>query len=113
MTDQTPTTAVDARPEYAAQGTQIANPGRATLRTFVQSAVGLVLIANTVVPMLLDSLKTLPEGVVPGWVFVTLNGIAVATALLIALVARIMASPVVNSALEQYLPWLAALKRQQ
>lgn len=107
------TRVVDEKPASSTTPTQVANPKRTTVRTFVQSAVGLVLIVNIVTPFLIDSLKSLPEGWVPGWVFLVLNGVAVATAALIALVARIMAADGVNAAIEKYLPWLAALRLER
>lgn len=104
------TRVVDERPAGVATPTQVANPRRTTLRTFIQSVVGLVVIVNIVTPMLIDAANGLPAGWVPSWVIVVLNGVAVATAALIALVARIMAAEKVNAALQRYLPWLAAFK---
>jgi hypothetical protein len=104
--------AVDERPSLAGLGTQIANPARATVRTVVQFLVGAVPVLNLSAGITLALLnEQLGVVVLPGWVFLTLNGILVVTGLLIALVTRLMANPIVNAWIALYVPWLAPLKR--
>lgn len=67
------------------------------LRTIVQTLVVLIPIANTVAAVIAGYLAEQTDVTVPGWVFVALNGIVVATALLAGLVARVMAVPGVNT----------------
>lgn len=87
--------------------THLANAGHVTapeiwykskraLRTFVQTLVVLVPIVNGVAAAVIDYLTTQAMVAVPSWVFLALNGIVVATALLAGLVARVMAVPGVN-----------------
>ena len=102
---------VDERPALAALGTQIANPVRATVRTVVQFLFGAVPVLNIAAGIVLNTLNEQQDFVVPAWAFVALNGILVATALLIALVTRLMAAPAVNAWITLYVPWLAPLKR--
>ncbi|MDY0891893.1 hypothetical protein [Frigoribacterium sp. CFBP9030] len=104
--------AADERPQLAELGTQIANPIRATVRTVVQFLVGAVPVLNLSAGITIALLnEQLGVVVLPGWVFFTLNGILVVTGLLIALVTRLMANPIVNGWIALYLPWLAPLKR--
>lgn len=66
------------------------------LRTIVQALVALVPIANGVAIAAASYLTTQTGVEVPGWVFIWLNAIIAATALIMGLVARIMAVPGVN-----------------
>ena len=102
---------IDERPGLAALGTQIANPVRATVRTVVQFLIGAVPVLNIAAGIVLSTLQQQSDFVVPAWAFVALNGILVATALLIALVTRLMAAPAVNAWITLNVPWLAPLKR--
>ncbi|WP_291055243.1 hypothetical protein [Herbiconiux sp.] len=67
------------------------------LRTGVQALVVLVPIVNVAAAIILQTLKEQADFVIPDWTFVVLNGIVVATALLMRLVARLMANPVLNA----------------
>lgn len=67
------------------------------VRTIVQTLIVLVPIANAVAAAIIGYLNDQTDVTVPGWVFLVLNGIVVATALLAGLVARIMAVPGVNA----------------
>lgn len=67
------------------------------LRTIVQGLVVLVPAANLVAAAIANYLAEQVDVVVPAWVFIALNGIVVATALLMGLVARVMAVPGVNA----------------
>lgn len=66
------------------------------LRTFVQALIVLVPIANAAAAAVVGYLTEQTDITVPATVFAGLNGIIVATALLMGLVARLMAVPGVN-----------------
>lgn len=96
--------------------TQVANPRRTTWRTFLQAAIGLLIVAvplaNAVLVQVAEFLKTQHDLVVPSWAFVAVNvGIGV-SAFIIALVARIMVVPGVAAFIARYLPILAPVKTE-
>lgn len=102
---------VDERPELADQGTQIANPRRAMVRTIVQSIIPLLVIVNAVALGVIGFLNEQTDLVIPGTVFVWLNAVVAVTSFVIGLVARVMATPGLDSFLAKHVPWLAALRR--
>lgn len=102
---------IDERPGLAALGTQIANPVRATVRTVTQFVIGAVPALNVAAGVVIVVLQQQTDLVIPGWVFLVLNGILAVTALLIALVTRLMANPVVNAWITKHAGWLAPLGR--
>lgn len=94
--------------------TQLANPWRTQLRTFVQSLVGLLIVlvplVNVTLVMLSGYLQEQTDLAVPGWAFAAVNiGIAI-TSFVIGLVARLMTVPGVAAFIAQRLPWLAPIK---
>lgn len=96
--------------------TQVANPRRTTWRTFIQAAIGLLIVAvplaNAVLVQVAEFLKAQHDLVVPSWAFVVVNvGIGV-SAFIIALVARIMVVPGVAAFIARYLPFLAPVKTE-
>lgn len=94
--------------------TQVANPKRTAWRTFVQSAIGILIVAvplaNAVLANLSDYLQTQHDLAVAPWVFVAVNGGLAITAFVIGLVARLMATPGVAAFIETRLPFLAPIK---
>ena len=72
------------------------------VRTIVQALVVIVPIANLIAAAIAAYLSEQVNLTVPAWVFVALNGIVVATALLMGLVARVMAVPGVNTWLVKF-----------
>jgi hypothetical protein len=102
---------IDERPALADLGTQIANPVRATVRTVTQFVIGAVPVLNVAAGIVIVVLQQQADLAVPGWVFVVLNGILAVTALLIALVTRLMANPVVNAWITKHAAWLAPMRR--
>ena len=72
------------------------------VRTIVQGLIVIVPLANLLAAMVADYLNEQANLVVPAWVFVVLNGIVVATALLMGLVAKAMANPTVNTWLVKF-----------
>ncbi|MEG9247995.1 hypothetical protein V6S67_07850 [Arthrobacter sp. Soc17.1.1.1] len=72
--------------------TQVAHPGRATLRTAVAAALGLLPLLNGILAVCADWL-TENTPIIPEWLFVVLNGILLAAIALTALVTRILAVP--------------------
>lgn len=102
---------VDERPELADQGTQVANPRRAALRTIVQSLLPLLVIVNAAAVAIVGYLTEQTDVVIPGVVFVWLNAGIAGTSLVIGLVTRLMSVPGVDAWLARVLPALAALRR--
>lgn len=72
------------------------------LRTITQALIVYVPLVN-IAALIVSEHLTSQEGVtVPAWVFAVLNGIVVATALLMGLVARLMANPRINAWLVRF-----------
>ena len=87
--------------------TQAANPGRATIRTAVQTGigafVGLLVILPLVIQSVLDNVgEQFPEGL-----RIWLAGLALTITALSATITRVMAIPGVIDWTRTYLPWLA------
>lgn len=101
-------------PVNAGVPTQVANPARTSLRTFIQTAIGLLVVAvpllNVVAANLLDTLKTQTFVQVAPWVYVGLNGAIAITAVVALIVTRIMNTPGATAFITKYLPWLAPIK---
>lgn len=76
--------------------TQSRHPWRATVRTIFQAVVGFAAAWAGIVEVL---------GLDPSWQWVSASLVATGT------LTRLMASPVVDSLLQRYLPWLAAEPR--
>jgi hypothetical membrane protein len=104
--------AIDERPALADLGTQIANPTRTTVRTVVQSIVPALVILNAIALGLVGYLNEQTDLVVPGIVFVWLNLVIAVTSFASGLVARVMATPGLESFLSTHVPWLAALRHR-
>ena len=98
--------------------TQIANPSRASWRTFVQAIVPTFVLLNVALPIIysfLTSPDVAPKlteilGPVYGWITVGLNAVIFLVGLLAKLAALLMAQPVVNEWIGKHLPWLAPIK---
>jgi hypothetical protein len=93
--------------DHLATTTQAANPGRATLRTAVQTGigafVGLLVILPLVIQSVLDNIgEQFPEGL-----RIWLAGLALTITALSATLTRVMAIPGVIEWTRTYLPWLA------
>jgi hypothetical protein len=67
------------------------------VRTIAQALIVLVPTANLIALAVAGYLTEQVDVVVPGWVFAALNGIVVASALIMGLVARLMAVPGINA----------------
>lgn len=65
-------------------------------RTIVQALIILIPLANGVAIATVGYLQEQTHLIVPGWVFLALNGVVAVTALVMGLVARLMAVPGVN-----------------
>lgn len=96
--------------------TQVANPSRASWRTFWQSLIAFLASVNAVAVAVLGIINSnptvasfLPASLL-GWITLVANGVVVFGALLSKVAALIMADPAVNAWIEQYVPWLAAIK---
>lgn len=71
--------------------------GKRAARTIFQALIVLVPTANLIALAVAGYLNDQTDVVVPGVVFVILNGVVVATSLIMGLAARIMAVPGVNT----------------
>lgn len=92
--------------------TQVANPGRATLRTAVAVLVGLVAALptlNAILAALQDYLSQQAQVVIPEWVWLAVNGTAALLLFISGLVTRLLAVPGVNEWVKARLSWLAAI----
>lgn len=84
--------------------TQVQHPNRASARTFIQTLIPALAVFVLAVPpfveIVLDEVGK--AGVeLPTWAFAALTGASVACALVAAIMARVMAIPGVESALER------------
>jgi len=93
--------------------TQVANPGRASVRSFVQNLIGGLLLVNPVFLVIQQVMLEASDIVFPGWLWATVNGVVLGSALFATLVTRIMAIPGVNTFIEQHLSFLAPTKVRQ
>lgn len=93
--------------------TQVANPARTSWRTFVQSLIGLLIVAvplaNLVLANVNDFLHSQTFLVVSPKVYALVNGGLLVTAFVVALVTRIMLVPGVAAFIERYVPFLAPI----
>lgn len=89
-------------PSSPGQPTQVANPGRATLRTIVQVGVPAFVALVLVLPLILQAIVEELGAVLPPSLTAWLVSAAAAITALAGAVARIMAIPAVNA-------WLAKL----
>lgn len=92
--------------------TQVANPGRATLRTVLAVIVGLVLALPTINAVLAALQAYLAEQTqvdVPAWVWLAVNGSAALVLFISGLITRLLAVPGVNEWVKAHLPALAAI----
>lgn len=92
--------------------TQVANPGRAVVRTLVANLVGFILLLPTInaaLAALQDFLATQTIYEMPSWVWLVVNG-AAAFFLFISLgITRLLAVPGVNEWIKRHVPALAAI----
>lgn len=92
--------------------TQVANPGRAVIRTLVANLVGLLLALPTIngaLAALQDFLSTQTIYELPAWVWLVVNG-AAALFLFVSLgITRLLAVPGVNEWVKRHIPGLAAI----
>lgn len=92
--------------------TQVANPGRATLRTALAVLVGLVAALptlNATLAALQAYLSEQAQVVIPAWVWLVVNGTAAVLLFISGLVTRLLAVPGVNEWVKAHLPALAAI----
>jgi len=92
--------------------TQVANPGRATLRTALAVLVGLLAALptlNATLAALQAYLSEQAQVVIPAWVWLVVNGTAAVLLFISGLVTRLLAVPGVNEWVKAHLPALAAI----
>lgn len=87
--------------------TQVANPGRASFRSFVQNLIAGLLLVNPVFLVVQQTMNEFSNIVFPGWAWATVNGVVVGSALVATLITRIMALRGVNSFIEEHVHILA------
>lgn len=75
---------------------EIWHKNQRVVRTVVQALIILIPLANGVALAAAGYLQEQTHLIVPGWVFLALNGVVAVTALIMGLVARVMAVPGVN-----------------
>ena len=96
--------------------TQVANPQRASWRTYVQAVVGFLIGANVVLPIVALWLTTEQDGLAatlgPAYpiILAGVNFGILVLGLLSKLIAQLMAHPAVNGWIVQHLSWLAPIK---
>ena len=100
-------------PDNAGVPTQFANPRRASWRTVVQTAIGILVIAvpiaNSVLANVSDYLHEQTDVAIAPWVWVAPNAGLGITALVSGVIARIMNTPGVSAFIAKYLPILAPI----
>lgn len=92
--------------------TQVANPGRATLRTVLAVLIGLLAALptlNAVLASLQAYLSEQTQVVIPAWVWLAVNGTAAILLFISGLITRILAIPGVNEWIKAHLPGIAAI----
>lgn len=96
--------------------TQVANPSRASWRTFVQSTIAFLVVLNaaalTLAPFVLDPKNGLEQALGPvyGWLVLGLNAVTFIGGTVAKAAALLMANPLVNEWIVRHLPWLAPIK---
>lgn len=91
---------------HVAVSTQEKNPRSAVVRTVVVAVVVLFPSMNAILGIIADELAPY-GGVLPDWVFITLNaGVAVVTVIL-GIGTRVLAIPAVNAWLRDHARWLS------
>lgn len=90
--------------------TQIANPGRATGRSFVQATIGGLILVNPVFLAIQGVMQESTDIVFPGWAWATVNGVVIGSAAVSAAVTRVMAVPGFNDWIEKHIPILSPSK---
>lgn len=96
--------------------TQVANPSRASWRTYVQSVVSFLVGANIVLPIVSEFLSANVAGLehalgpIYGWLVIGVNFAILVFGLGAKLIALFMAKPAVNDWITKNLPWLAPVK---
>jgi hypothetical protein len=86
--------------------TQVAHPWRATARTAAAAAFGLFPLLNGILSVCMDWLTEYTP-IIPGWLYLALNGILLAAIALTALVTRILAVPGVVEWTRKHLAFLS------
>lgn len=98
--------------------TQVANPRRASWRTFVQSIIGFLVSLNVILPIVAAFLASNSEtaakilGQYYGPTIAWINGAIIVGAFLAKLLAQIMAIPAVNAWITKYLPALSPIRQE-
>lgn len=84
--------------------TQELNPRHAVARTILAAVVGLFPLVNGVLLAIKEALDEYQD-VLPGWVFLVVNGTLLAATILTAVVTRVLAVPGVNDWLRKHRPF--------
>jgi len=98
--------------------TQVANPSRASWRTFAQAVVPFLLVLNVALPIiqsfLVENIAQAQQvlGPIYGYVVIGVNFAAIVVALGSKLIALLMANPTVNGWIKTHLSWLAPIPVQ-
>jgi hypothetical protein len=98
--------------------TQVANPSRASWRTFIQSTISFLILLNVALPILYNYLEanvedaTLVLGPVYPVVRAVANFLVILFGLVAKLIALLMANPTVNAWITEHLSWLAPIPQK-
>lgn len=84
--------------------TQELSPGHAVARTVLAAVIGLFPLVNGILLAIKEALDEYQD-VLPGWVFLAVNGILLAATILTAVVTRVLAVPGVNEWLRTHRPF--------
>lgn len=99
--------------------TQVANPRRASWRTFVQSVIAFLVAANVALPIVQSFLVENVEGAqavlgpIYAYIVIGVNFAVLVTSLGSKLIALLMANPTVNAWIEKHLAFLAPIKIEE
>lgn len=116
MADHVKLIQTDEKPAEPGTPTQVANPSRASWRTFIQSVIGTLIAVNAALIVVQGFLQENAEVIgnylppnLYGPLVAGLNGVVIIGGLLAKLVALIMANAKVNEWIKAHASWLAAI----
>jgi hypothetical protein len=107
---------LDGKPANSLVPTQVANPSRASWRTFIQSTVSYLVFLNLALPIVQTFLVENVDGAqsvlgpIYGYVVAGTNFLVLVFGLGAKLIALLMANPRVNEFITKRLSWLAPIK---
>jgi hypothetical protein len=113
-----PATEVVVVPANDGVPTQVANPSRASWRTFVQALIPFIIAVNIALPLIQSFLvENIDQaqavlGPVYGWAVIGVNVAVIVFSLGSKLIALLMAQPRINELIKKYLSFLAPIPQK-